>query len=69
MLKCNMMMAVVAAAMALPSFGQTELQMQRPNRVAVMWRPLSLKSTLNGVTSQPFVPHPDGLLEFNESLH
>jgi hypothetical protein len=69
MLKCGMMMTLVAAAVALPSFGQNEPQRQRTNRVAGMWRPLSLKSTLNGVTSQPFGPHPDGLLEFNENLH
>lgn len=67
MLKCGM--TLVAAAVALPSFGQNEPQRQRTNRVAGMWRPLSLKSTLNGVTSQPFGPHPDGLLEFNENLH
>lgn len=68
-LKCGMIMAVVAVAAALPGFGQRTPQPQRANRVTGMWRPITITGTLHGVTSQPFGPHPDGLLEFAENLH
>ena len=61
-------MVVVALSAGIFAFGE-EAHKHSPNRVAGMWRPVTIKGTLHGVVSQPFGPHPDGLLMFDENLH
>lgn len=39
------------------------------NKVLGMWRPESIRATVNGNTVEPFGPNPTGLLCFHESLH
>ena len=39
------------------------------NKVLGMWRPETIRATVNGVTVEPFGPAPTGLLCFHESLH
>lgn len=61
--------AVIAAVVVLPGLGQGARQTRKVNRVAGMWRPVTIKGTLHGVTSEPFGAHPEGLLVFAENLH
>ncbi len=39
------------------------------NKVLGMWRPETIRATVNGNTVEPFGPTPTGLLCFHESLH
>lgn len=66
-LNCGMI--VVAVAVAVHAYGQKGPKQQPANRVVGMWRPVTIKGTLHGVASQPFGPHPDGLLVFDDNLH
>jgi hypothetical protein len=39
------------------------------NKVVGMWRPESIRATVNGQTVDPFGPRPTGMLCFHESMH
>ncbi len=43
--------------------------MRANNKVLGMWRPETIRATVDGKISEPFGPTPTGLLCFHESLH
>ena len=47
----------------------TRRQHDGANKLLGMWRPETIRATVNGMTIEPFGPTPSGLLCFHESLH
>lgn len=60
---------VIATAVTLTAEASKSRSSQRPNKVAGMWKPVSVQATKNGKTVEPYGPTPDGLLTFGENLH
>lgn len=59
--------AVLMAAAALPIAAQASAQSL--NRVAGTWRIIAATVEVNGKTSLPYGPHPEGKLVFTSDLH
>ena len=60
---------VAATALLATCTVQAQRPAHRPNKVAGMWEPVTIQAMKDAHTTEPYGPHPVGLLSFGENLH